>query len=495
MPTHDGDIYCRVPINGHFDNYLLSGDRIRSYLSDSYRDATGNVPQPNAISAALLNLEGRALKHDQRYRVCTRVGGSVAEGKVYLDLANSTGEYVEIDADGWHIKTNPPFVFRRPKGIKALPHPVSGKIDPLRPLLNCGSDEGFKLIVGFLVAALHPDGPYFLLSLEGGQGSGKSSLARYLIGLIDPQAGEKGEDDPLRKLPKDPKSLFVVAKSSWLQPYDNFSHLSSEFSDDLCRLSTGGRSAERALHTNDEVHSFSVKRPVILTSIPRVVTRPDLRERSIILTLSEPSHRIEEAFLNQRFEEVRPVILGALCDAISSALREWQRVSIQGAPRMADAVRWVEAAAPALGWQPGEFLALFRQQQSEVMLEAIAEDPIAQAMKKVVEKAGGSWHGCSRELLFEINDAEQDMKIKSARSWPINPRAMTDYLTRNAAELQRAGIQVMKGEHTVKGIPYTLTLNPNGQPGSDEANGGSAPVRDDLVPAPGARPGRKVVLI
>ena len=50
------------------------------------------------------------------------------------------------------------------------------------------SEPEFRLLIGWMAAALLPEGPYPILAIHGEQGSAKSTLARVVRGLIDPQA-------------------------------------------------------------------------------------------------------------------------------------------------------------------------------------------------------------------------------------------------------------------------------------------------------------------
>jgi hypothetical protein len=69
-----------------------------------------------------------------------------------------------------------------------LPSPSrDGSIELLRPYVNLTKND-FRLLVVWLAAAIWPVGPYPILALYGEQGSAKSTLARIVRLLIDPQA-------------------------------------------------------------------------------------------------------------------------------------------------------------------------------------------------------------------------------------------------------------------------------------------------------------------
>ena len=105
-------------------------------------------------------------------QVFTRV--AALNDAVYLDLANEQWEAVEITGTGWRVVAEPPVRFRRLKGMLPIPTPVpGGSLKELRSFLNVGNETSWRLVVGWLVAALSPTSPYLVLILQGEQGSAK----------------------------------------------------------------------------------------------------------------------------------------------------------------------------------------------------------------------------------------------------------------------------------------------------------------------------------
>jgi hypothetical protein len=75
----------------------------------------------------------------------------------------------------------------------ALPEPKQGRqVQQLRSFLNPEIDyTDWYLLIGWLLAAFRPVGPYPVLCLAGEQGSGKSTEAQILRELIDPNKTPK----------------------------------------------------------------------------------------------------------------------------------------------------------------------------------------------------------------------------------------------------------------------------------------------------------------
>jgi hypothetical protein len=184
---------------------------------------------------------------------------------------------VEVSPERWRIlSAAAPCRFRRRRGMLALPEPVpGGAVNELRRHLNM-RNEAYVLTVSWLLAALRGREPYPVLAIDGEQGTGKSTAARMLRCLVDPNIA------PLRAMPKDTRDLAITANNSHAIVLDNLSGIPAEMSDALCRLSTGGGFATRALYTNSEEALFDGQRPIILNSIDDIATRSDLADRAVL---------------------------------------------------------------------------------------------------------------------------------------------------------------------------------------------------------------------
>src|SRR5215213_1019533 len=131
----------------------------------------------------------------------------------------------------------------------------------------------------------------------------------------------------------------------------------------LCRISTGDGFAVRELYSDQDETILDVQRPQMLNGIEEVVTRNDLLDRSVMITLPSiaKDQRRPEKHLWRDFEQARPAIL----DAVSTALANEGTVTLDGHPRMADFAEWIVAAEPALPWEPGVFLMAYAGNQED----------------------------------------------------------------------------------------------------------------------------------
>ena len=271
----DGKIQLTYPIRSK--DFCL-------WLRRAYFRQTGKAPSAQALTDAFGVIEAQALFDGPTRPVFVRVGEH--GGRVYLDLGDPTWRAVEVDTQGWRVVAKPLVKFVRRPGMLPLPLPhPEGTVDELRPFLNlpAGSrgKKTWKLIVSWLVEAFRPTGPYPILAIHGPQGSAKSTAARMLRSLIDPNSS------PLRAEPKELRDLVISAKNGWCCAFDNLTSLPQWLSDGLCRLATGGGFATRALYTDDEEALFEAMRPVILTGINPVAASQDLIDRQVMVELQD----------------------------------------------------------------------------------------------------------------------------------------------------------------------------------------------------------------
>ena len=276
--TPDGTAYADLQINGHRETWPIRKKGFRHWLARQYYLEIGGAPNSQALQSALNIIEARAHFDAPEMDVHIRVAGK--DGKLYLDLTDDAWRAVEIDETGWRIVDDPPVRFRRAAGMQPLPIPApGGSVETLRTFLNISSVNDFILVVAWALAVLRNCGPYPVIVLSGEQGSAKSTFSAILRALLDPNTA------PLRALPREDRDLFIAATNGHVLAFDNVSGLRPWISDTLCRLATGGGFAVRQLYTDGDEVLFNETRPVVLNGIEDIVTRPDLADRAIFLTL------------------------------------------------------------------------------------------------------------------------------------------------------------------------------------------------------------------
>ena len=429
--TPSKEPYATIDVNGHRETWPLRSKEFRSLLERELYRANGKMPSDKKVRDTLRTMEGQALFDGPELPVHFRVAEH--DEAIYIDLGNDQWQSVRVTPEGWEVASSSPVKFRRTATTRALSVPEQGgSIDELRPFVNVRSEDDWKLLVSFLVSAFRPEGPYPALVISGQQGSAKSTLTRVMRGLIDPN------EAPIRTFPRSERDLFISASSSWVQAFDNLSGLSARNSDALCRLATGGSFVARKLYTDGDEAVFTATRPVILNGIEAVVGRSDLLDRSIMLQLPSlaKSERRDERSFWQEFEVVRPRILGALLDGVSTALRNRDSVELTELPRMADVAKWSCAAAPAFGWTPAEFMDAYQQNIDSANDIVLDSSPFALAILNLLDSQE-IWDGTATQLLSALEPYLDDVP-RGKR--PYSGQTLRSELNHLEPNLQRAGV-------------------------------------------------------
>jgi hypothetical protein len=437
----DGRFHARVPLQGRTELIGLRSSALRDWLVDRYVSAYRKLPPTRAVQRVLEALEARARFGVDRPPVYVRVGRdrSDSEPSFHLDLGDLAGRAVRICASGWQVVEETRVDFARPQGHLPLPVPGhDGSIELLRPFVNVdGSD--FHLLIAWMVAALRPVGPFPVLVIQGEQGSAKSTLAKVIRQLIDPQTA------PLLGEPRNADDLMVTAVNGWLLAYDNLGVLSSGLSDSLCRLATGGGISRRALYTNQERNFLYGQRPIVLNGIEEFVRKSDLADRAVFLhlpSIAGVKRRAEEEFW-EAFREAQPRILGGLLDVAAGALRELPSVRLAELPRMADFARLGEAVSRASGWPAGTFLSAYQESRREATVSSLEASLLGTLLLYYAEQLGSfNWTMTPTEMHAEFT-RDAGKKVAASARWPKTPSMLGNELSRLAPQLREHGIDVV----------------------------------------------------
>ena len=436
--TSDGQTYASGPIDGGRETWPIPGKQLRMWLIRQFIKDQPKPPPAQALQDVMQVLEAKAFDAVER-PVFLRVGAVGAD--LFFDLADKPRRVVVMTPTGWRVAEDPPLHFIRPAGSQALPDPLStGSLAPLRALLNLQQEEDWQLLLGWLLGAMRPVGPYPILVLQGEQGSAKSTVAKILKYLIDPSAAL------LRTAPRNEQDLLIAAQHSHVLAFDNLSGLQPWLSDAFCRLATGGAFATRELFSNAEEIILHAQRPVILNGIDDLATRQDLIDRAIVLTLPiiRETARRQERELWEHVTAIRPAVLGALLTASHTALVNQDRVVLPSLPRMADFAVWITAAEPALGWETGAFLRVYRGNRGEAIELGFEASPIASHVRALLDNSP-RWEGTATDLLALIRSEKSEVEQR-AKTMPQSPQAIRSHLQRLAPALRAIGIDVTFGQ-------------------------------------------------
>jgi hypothetical protein len=436
--TAEGHSFATVPVANHKETLNLRSSIFRDWLAREFWQRESSMPSSQALQDAIHGLSGRARFDNQLAEVHLRIAQT--KDAIYLDLCDETWRAACITANGWTVTDEVPVKFRRTRGMLALPEPKrGGSISDLRRFINV-AEESWPLVIAWLIAAFRPHKPFPVLALHGEQGSAKSTTARLLRSLIDPNKAA------LRSEPRDGRDLIIGANNGWLIALDNLSRVPTWLSDALCRLATGGGFSTRELYSDSEEILFEATRPILINGIEELATRSDLLDRTLLVSLPTipESNRRTESDLWREFENVRPAILGSLLDAVSTALRNVEHTHLEQLPRMADFALWGVAAEASLGLEVGAFLSTYqgnREASNDLALEVSTVGTVLQSFMEGRQR----WSGTATDLLTELNAITTE-EIRRESGWPKKANSVSGALKRIAPNLRAKGINFTRGE-------------------------------------------------
>ena len=459
----DGTVYAQVIVKDHAEVHLIDSRAYREVLTEAFFRLVGKGCNRNAICDALMTLSSLARFEGETHQVWIRVAAQ--EERLVIDMGGKDWRCMEVDARGWRWCESPP-MFRRGGAPLPLPEPMKADFGKLWKYVNV-SPEDRPLLAAYMVASLRPIGPYPQLHFSGEQGTGKSTTVRVIKSLIDPSVSQ------LRAPPKEVRDLLVGALNGWCLALDNMSFLTPQLSDTLCRLATGGAISERQLYTNTDEVLLEVQRPVILNGIEDLATRPDLAERGIHIELQRIEHRKPERQFWAEFKADAPHIFGALLEALSCAIRDYQTIRIERLPRMADFAIWAAAALPSLGFTVDEFLSAYDDNQEAGLSAGVDSSPVGNAVIDLLQ-VKPVWEGTSSDLLTDLS-SKVDETLRRSPAWPRSPRGMSGILRRLAPALRVSGIEVTAGRESNAGRARRFTLCYRGRQASRPSTPSESP--------------------
>ena len=331
---------------------------------------------------------------------------------------------------------------------------------------------------------MHPRGDYPILNLRGEQGARKTTLTVMLRNIID------ANEAPVRKMPKEEESLAMAAKNGRIIAIDNLSWLPDWLSDDLCCMSTGYGSSRRTLYEDSRETIYQFARPVVINGITEIVTRGDLLDRLISIDLPSPDGGFKEKQqIQSEFESEHSKILGALLDAVSVAMKgkdaikdnlAAQHIEKLRTIRLNDFAVWVEAAAPALGWESGHFIDMYATQREEISSIEIEASSLALAILKYLEKNKN--FGVKRDDGTEIKGVSADALLpclwdihtdkgarKPSKDWPDTGLKLGQQLKRLIPAFRKIGWELTQPRVDAGRRGWRCTLVQKSD-GSEETN-------------------------
>jgi hypothetical protein len=442
--SEDGKAYAVELAGPNVAISLGRSGQFSSHLVRLYLEESGQAPSDQAERMAVKIL--RAYLAEQEPET-VHLRYAQHESTIVQDLATADGRCVIVEASGWRIENRSPVLFRRGVG-SPLPDPVRGDdgLKQLSGLVNVNETQ-FRLGVAWLVAALIPGVPHPILVPRGEQGSAKTTLARIFQRLIDPSGLEPGS------LPGDERDFAVRMNAAYVQAFDNASIIPPWESDALCRATTGGTYAARALYSDDDLSILQYLRCIILTTIDAGALNGDLIERMLPLDLDQikaGNRKVERTAIGDSaddkpglFDELdraRPAIMASLLDLLAAVLKHITEVELTDLPRMADFGKILAALDKAQGWKTFDLYTELVDNETGALVEG---SPFAARLVEYMYNRE-QWSGTATALRDVLTAMLPD-KDHPPKGWPADATRAGGLLKRMAPSLRVHGIEIEYG--------------------------------------------------
>lgn len=428
--TQNG-IMAYVDMKGKKVEMPIDSKKFQSVIASYYFSLCNKVAAIGMIKNCIMSFQGTKLMELEMIEQKTRILRNKTENALYLDKADDDYRYFKITTNGWTIEENGEKYFWRNPFQGEIPIPDKKNANVEKIFEYCRIPVGLRRIfIAYVTSCFISTIEHPCLVLEGEKGAGKTTVSRFLKALIDPKKSDKPNANAL---PKDIQEIVYAYKHNYLLAFDNLESLKRNQSDFLCSVITGMDYTKRALYTNGDIYSIDLCQPVILNGISNVVTRDDLINRSIIITLEKPSNDIEENDNDEEFIDAfmrdRSIILGGIFNILSDALKNYKPNSVPNRPRMSAFYEWGYYICEA--WKKGygnkfcdEYWNLINKQADE----GDWDSPLPHALLYLIEsQRNKEWDGTISELLEELKDIcnENNLVGISLHSIPLSKQLKT----------------------------------------------------------------------
>lgn len=347
--------------------------------------ATGKMPPKSKIDDLKASLRIGARQAKRQVAMHQRIAR--VDQSYLVDLGNPTGQAVSITNGNWEVTDGGGTAFTRPRGYAALPDPIRHKSARhafawcLKFIEGQGiSRDRSPMVLAVLVCWLKEGVTYPVLSLYGAPGGGKSTAALQLLMLVDPPGTGQ-----LPNVGQGVEHIAAAAQARHVLTMDNASKFTSDLQDTLCTCSTGGEIIQRALYTNGEVAVLPIHRPVMITSVAPVVTRPDLMSRTVLVEFTPREERRSPAEVMDAFKEQQGVLFGALIELVAASTVPVPGEDSRG-HRLHDFCIAGQRIYAAAGLKPSAFMDSVDEMRASIGAEIAAGDEFVTAIRKTLEE-------------------------------------------------------------------------------------------------------------
>lgn len=461
IPLFNGDdpkmeIYNEIVKNCKF---LVSQDNRKFLLSensklmwfdgaetDRYITGIGKqteiMTSKTSVATIHLNLDALFDEYGVKVYVADRV--AFIEGKLYYNL--DCNKVVEVSQGKADVTNNPctdVFFYENdvmlPQCEPDLSIPASELPSLIKQTFNVPDDQLLQFI-GTLIGFYLPHIPTPLLVLSGGQGTSKTVSCKKIMSLVDPVIGD------VSSLPDKEDSLYTALSTNYLSAFDNVASLSNAYSDAMCMAITGAYAKKRKLFTDNQQVIMHIQSKLMINGIGDLIKKTDLAERRCVIypDIIKPSDRLTEKDVWDKFNKMKPFILGAVFNAIAGGLSNYSGIKdeIKELPRLADYTVYAAACIKAMGLKWEDFVKDYKQATNALIGEQMELDDLTILLESFLSDCdNNSWSGMPSELLKLLQKISSEKRIPMDK---YSASSLSRKLGQMSVSLDVAGINYSK---------------------------------------------------
>lgn len=427
-------VYVEFPChNGCIALEPVDSKMFEAFLGYQYREESGEMIVPDFSELIAIKVQNLCYCQDSTVQVHRRVAGSISKGKIAYFLADARWTTLLISSEGYKKGRSKTMKFLKMAldDEQVLPAPGGDLLALLKKYVNMAPDD-FLLFAIYLVQGFSRSSSHFAAILSSSKGTGKSTLTKLMRAIVDPsKAG-------VSLMPSSEGDLKTLLGNSYLVCFDNTAALSRKTSDILCAAITGSKDAKRRLYTDCDQVILNLHNLVVINGIDIVPYKSDLAERSLLfelLPISKEERKTDAEYWSD-FSADRPLIMGAICNVLSEAMRLLPTINVAELHRMADANLEMLAIAMALGISQEDFQKLLLDNTKKLQAAYAQNNPFVDCVVSFVKLKGTTYKSAS-EVYGEVLAS-----IPGNRSFfPDSPSAFSRKLHEERDVLEQAGIR------------------------------------------------------
>ncbi len=382
---NNNEVYAVVRINDQFETINLSSKRAQDWLRELDSEVHGKQFYQNILDkiASKAQIDGV-----RKIVIHNRI--AFENDTLYYDLARKDGRIVKINQNGVEVKPvqKDALYFRRSQSTQEQAEPRFGDAEALEKFTHLLRIKDAQIYQVHLVAMFLEHIPVPIMDFGGPAGTMKSTDSCLTKRIVDPN-GVKQEDN-ISSVPKSIENMNIQMYNRYQIVYDNLSYISKQVSDTLYKAITGSSNSKRTLYTDMDEIILSIKRKLIINGIAPNLEQPDLQDRILSYERKtlEKDDRLTEEEIEEKFQKLRPSVLGHIFSTIQKAMEILKQVRKEIRPntRMADFEIWGEAISRALGYNSYSFLEKYNEKIRKKSISLIESQPLVKTIVNILEK-------------------------------------------------------------------------------------------------------------